>query len=168
MTSSRSPVSSRSDASWCGRGLWGPSSFTGHPLDSGGGGWVWVPGDFSSSLLSLPANWQLFSMSNHPGEPWILFFILFQETSVVWSGQGSAEMSCLRREECRRTDILHPQLGLLWGMWVSRDGAGTRSPPGHPSCQPARGREAAQEELNPQPPNREHWSGPMPRCKENW
>lgn len=167
MTSSRSPVSGRSDASWCGRGLWGPSSFTGRPLDLGGGR-VWVPGDFSSLSLSLPANWQLFSMSNQPGEPWILFFILFQETSVVWSGQRSAEMSCLRREESRGTDILHPQLGLLWGMWVSRDGAGTRSPPGRPSCQPARGREAAQEELNPQPPNREHWSGPMPKCKENW
>ena len=38
MTSSRSPVSGRSDASWCGRGLWGPSSFTGRPLVLGGGG----------------------------------------------------------------------------------------------------------------------------------
>lgn len=38
MTSSRSPVSGRSDASWCGRGLRGPSSFTGRPSDGGGAG----------------------------------------------------------------------------------------------------------------------------------
>ena len=38
MTSSRSPVSGRSDASWCGRGLRGPSSFTGRPLDLVGEG----------------------------------------------------------------------------------------------------------------------------------
>lgn len=135
MTSSRSPVSGRSDASWCGRGLRGPSSFTGRPSDWGVR--VWVPGDFSLSSLSLPANWRLFSISNHPGEPWILFFILFQETSVVWSGQRSAEMSCLRREESHGTDILHPQLGFLWGLWVSWDGVGTCSPP-WPSLLPAR------------------------------
>lgn len=72
-------------------------------------------------------------------------------------------MSCLRREESRGTDIPHPQFGLLWEMWVSRDGVGTHSAPGHPACQPAvRGPEAAQEELNPQWRNREHWSGPKP------
>lgn len=159
-TSSRSPGSGRSGASWCGHGLLGPCPFTGRPSD---GGQAWVPADFSSSLLDLPANWQFFSMSNCPGETWILLFILFQETSVVWSGRRSAEMSCLRHEESCGTDIPHPQFGLLWGMWVSRDGVGTHSAPGRPACQPAvKGREAAQEELNPLWCNREHWSGPKP------
>jgi len=102
----------------------GPCPFTGRPSD---GGRAWVPADFSSSSLSLPANWQFFSMSNCPGEPWILLFILFLETSMVWFGQRSAEMSCLRREVSCGTDIPHPQLGFLRGTWVSRDGVWTHS-----------------------------------------
>lgn len=55
---------------------------------------------------------------------------------MVRSGRRSAEMSCFRREESCGTDIPHPQLGLLRGMWVSRDGVWTHSAPA--SCLPAR------------------------------
>lgn len=144
-TSSRSPGSGRSGASWCGHGLPGALPFTGRPSDGAGSS----PCRLLHHCSIWKANWQFFSMSNCPGETWILLFILFQETSVVWSGRRSAEMSCLRHEESCGTDIPHPQFGLLGECGSHGDGVGTHSALPSRLCQPAvRGREAAQEELN--------------------
>lgn len=113
-------------------GSWGPApSLAADQM----GGRPGSPADFFIIARSLQQTGSSFSMSNCLWGNLSPIFILFQETSVVWSDGGSQrdELSHMRSPVDGHPP--HPQFGLLWGMWVSRDGVG-HSAPG-PACQPA-------------------------------